>query len=114
MAASLRILGQFAKALQAGARQSAQGSLLNTIGECAHQEVAAKSGRLAAKQAAPFGPKGDDACLFQNPDLAFDRSRLSRRRRRLRHLAFQSHGSSHFSIVAKGDAIYRWPAVLPF
>ena len=100
-----RVIGQLSEALQASAREAAQGSLLNTIGECAHQEVAAKSGRLAAEQAAPFGAKRDDACLLQNSDLAFDRSRLSRRRWRLRHLAFQSHGSSRFSIVAKGDAI---------
>src|SRR4051812_982494 len=51
-------------------------------------EIEYKSGRLAAKQAAPFGAKRDDACLLQNSDLAFDRSRLSRRGWRLRHLAF--------------------------
>src|SRR3954469_10429441 len=68
---ALRILSQFAKALQASAREAAHGSLLDTIGECAHQEVAAKSGRLSAKRAAPFGAKGDAACLLQTPDLAF-------------------------------------------
>jgi hypothetical protein len=60
------------QAFQAGAGQAAHGSLLNTIGECPHQELAAHSGRLIPKPTAPFGAKRDDACLLQTPGLARD------------------------------------------
>jgi hypothetical protein len=48
----------------AGFAQDAHGSLLNTIGECSHQEIATESGRIALEQAAPFRANRDDACLL--------------------------------------------------
>src|SRR3954453_13439201 len=69
---ALRILAQLSGPLQAGARQPSQSLLLNTIGECPHQEVATQSRRLIPKQTAPFGAKRDDAYLLQTPDLACD------------------------------------------